>query len=793
MNKLRTGKAPGHPGADSNWASSRKTGTGQACNFISRTAFTVGDGILNECYFPRLDLPCIKDCGLIVTDGKSMFSEEKRDVDSEIRWAAEGVPAFLLTNTDRQGRYRIHKEIVADPLRAVVLQRIRFEQLSRSGPPLRLYALLAPHLGDQGVHNNASFGTYKGAPLLFAESCECALAFACSSGWHGRSVGFIGESDGWQDLSRHFELLWHYDSAKDGNVALTGEIHLPADGRFVLAVGFGRNTNEAACHTRASLAAGFDTAWNQFASEWQDWQRQLAPLDKAGDSRLYRASTTILRTHEDTDFRGARVASLSVPWGEAQKQEHAGGYHEVWARDCAQSALGLLAAGAPADAMRTLDYLREVQEADGHWAQAMWIDGSAYWKNIQIDSIAAPSLLYEIARQEGVFAQGGAEHHHPLVLKAAEFICRNGPITQQDRWERNSGFSVYTLALAVGALVIAAQAARDDGRGELAEYLLETADAWNAQIDNWTWSTGSELAKKRGVEGLYCRIVQANDAGVPQFDQEYELENSQSQKYVVAREVVSPDVWALVRYGLRAPDDERIRATTELIDATLRTDTPRGPVWHRYTHDGYGETQEGEPFSKKGIGRGWPLLVGERAHYELARGDTGEAWRLFDVLENFGGDVRLLSEQVWDSADLPEKGLLLGHATGSARPLAWTHSEHLQLLRSLRDGRVFNCPRLVAERYAGKSPRPAFTPWRVNLQTPTLIMGTKLRIERTGPFRLSWSSDHGAGERESRPSPVALHYLDLPTEQVRTGDITFVFHDDQRDRWEETTYRVAVG
>jgi glucoamylase len=380
-----------------------------------------------------------------------------------------------------------------------------------------------------------------------------------------------------------------------------------------------------------------------------------------------------------------------------------------------------------------------------------------------------------------------------MVRHAAQFICRNGPVSEQDRWERNSGFSVYTLSLAIAGLVIAAQAARDKGEAALADYLLDTADAWNAQVENWTYTTESEMARSLGLPGVYCRIVPADEIGRPRFDGVCPLENSQTNKKVPAREIVSPDVWGLVRYGLRPPSDERVRQTTAAIDATLKTETPAGPVWHRYNEDGYGETQEGEPFSKEGVGRGWPLLVGERAHYELAQGHVEEAQRLFTALENFAGETGLLSEQVWDTSDIPKKGLFLGKATGSARPLAWTHAEHLQLLRSLNDKRVFTCPRIVAERYVERSTPPRHTPWRLTLQTPHLVRNTILRIETTGPALISWTSAREKGEAYSVQSPVGLHFIDLPTQDLREGEITFAFYDDADGKWRDQHYRVRVA
>ncbi|MFP3581742.1 hypothetical protein SB659_19475, partial [Arthrobacter sp. SIMBA_036] len=90
---------------------------------------------------------------------------------------------------------------------------------------------------------------------------------------------------------------------------------------------------------------------------------------------------------------GAIIASLSIPWGSSKGDDDLGGYHLVWTRDLVETAGGLLAAGAHADALEVLDYLVATQEADGHWVQNSWLDGRPYWKGIQMDETAFPILL----------------------------------------------------------------------------------------------------------------------------------------------------------------------------------------------------------------------------------------------------------------------------------------------------------------------------------------------------------------------------------------------------------------
>ena len=135
------------------------------------------------------------------------------------------MPAFRLVNTHLGGRFRIVKDVLTDQRADVVIQRIRLEVLS--GPPLRLFALLAPHLVNGGAHNTGWIGDYKGHRMLFAEGDGTRLALGCSLPFLACSVGFVGASDGWQMLHQSGRLTEEYDRAADGNVALTVEIASP--------------------------------------------------------------------------------------------------------------------------------------------------------------------------------------------------------------------------------------------------------------------------------------------------------------------------------------------------------------------------------------------------------------------------------------------------------------------------------------------------------------------------------------------------------------------------------------
>lgn len=190
----------------------------------------------------------------------------------------------------------------------------------------------------------------------------------------------------------------------------------------------------------------------------------------------------------------------------------------------------------------------------------------------------------------------------------------------------------------------------------------------------------SSADSPHGVDGYYVR-ARVPGQELPELD----------LRHLPPTEV-SADALALVRFGLRDPNDRRIRNTVQVIDAVLRVELPQGPGWRRYSSDRYGEHSDGRPFDGHGIGRPWPLLIGERAHYELARGDRSAAIELLHVLENCASETGMLPEQIWDADSVPGRDLYRGKATGSAAPLGWAHAEYIKLCRSIADRRVFDAP-----------------------------------------------------------------------------------------------------
>ncbi|MBP1687952.1 MAG: Glucan 1,4-alpha-glucosidase, partial [Deltaproteobacteria bacterium] len=386
----------------------------------------------------------------------------------------------------------------------------------------------------------------------------------------------------------------------------------------------------------------------------------------------------------------------------------------------------------------------------------------------------------------------------PMVRQAAGFLLRNGPVTQQDRWEEDGGYSPFTLAVEVAALLAAAGFADLAAEADLAEYLRETADTWNGGIESWIYLSDTDLAREHGVGGYYVRIapIDAPCASSPAGGFVPIKNRPPSESSAPSASIVSPDALALVRFGLRAASDPRIVDTVKIIDALLKTETATGPVWHRYNDDGYGEHEDGSAFDGTGVGRGWPLLVGERAHYELARGNEQEARRLCQVMAGQSSTGGLIPEQIWDAADMQERELFNGCPSGSAMPLVWAHAEYVKLLRSLRDGRVFDTPPQTVQRYQVAKVGSKLASWRFNHKCRRMSAGKILRVEVLAAARVHWSLDdwRTVHETATTDTRLGIHFADLPTDQLppdRSARFTFFWLDAQR--WEGRDFEITVA
>jgi glucoamylase len=284
--------------------------------------------------------------------------------------------------------------------------------------------------------------------------------------------------------------------------------------------------------------------------------------------------------------------------------------------------------------------------------------------------------------------------------------------------------------------------------------------------------TDTPLAHRVGVEGYYVRIAPSDVCDTPpssggMIPIKNCLPEATWQHY---SGVVSPDALGLVRFGLRDAKDARIVNTVRVIDEVLRCRTATGPAWYRYNGDGYGEKSDGSPFDGTGIGRPWPLLAGERAHYELAAGRPDAAMRLLGVMRAQASDGGMLPEQVWDREDIPALELTNGRATGSAMPLAWAHAEYAKLVRSLVDGRVFDMPQIPYDRYVRHRVPCGVSIWSAHSHIRAIGAGCALRIQTSNPSRVSWRVDAGEHhESMTHDAGLGVWSTDLDTRRLAAG------------------------
>ena len=744
------GEAFGTPGMEPRWTSSVKDAVCTAYGASSRVWFTCSHGILNEIYHPTIDLAQVRDMEFLVSDGETFAHEEKRDMESAFEYLHPEAPGVRYVNRDPEGRYALTKEIICDPHHSVVVIRVRLEGMEDLLPRLKVYALLAPHLDCGGAGNTAKVVDLAGRKAVLAWRNEWWLAMGASCGFSRVSCGFVGASDGWQDLMQNFRMDWEFGSATNGNVAVIGEVGCAEYGtgaarEFTVAIGIGEGSHTAAQKLMGSLATPYTELRKRFIEQWQRAANPEWLAAKARDGgRLMRASHNVLLAHEDKTYSGAFVASASIPWGQTKGDDDLGGYHLVWTRDMVQTATALLACGRTETARRALVYLACTQLPDGGFAQNFWIDGTPFWGGKQLDEVAFPVILaWRLWKANGL----GELDIFPFVERAAGFLVRNAPITHQERWEENAGYSPSTLAAVIGALICAAEVARAHDSAELAVFLEEFADWLENHLDNWTVTDDGVLHPE--IRRHYIRIRPPECGEAYAHDrcgnETIRLSNRPpgTRYEFEAREIVDAGFLELVRYGVRRPDDPLIVDTLKVVDAVLKRDLPQGPGWLRYNWDGYGQRADGLGYEGWGQGRVWPLLTGERAHYELAAGNG--VIPLIETYEKFATAGQLLPEQVWDEADIPERSMRAGQPAGSAVPLVWAHAEYLKLLRSAVDGKVFDLIDPVYERYcdveARKRRRCGVEIYSERRPLQSIGAGKILRILNDGRFEAIWTDD----------------------------------------------------
>ena len=353
------------------------------------------------------------------------------------------------------------------------------------------------------------------------------------------------------------------------------------------------------------------------------------------------------------------------------------------------------------------------------------------------------------------------------------------------------GLNTFTLTVCIAALVSGAQYLAPDARG----LALDFADFWNSRLEEWIAVHDTPLARRFGIPGYYVRVAPPQsiaDRGA--VNRVLPMRNQVFDPGLPAACQFGVDFLQLVRFGLRRCDDPLIAGSIRLADVFLKVDTPRGPCWRRYHDDGYGEHDDGGAYDGVGRGRPWPLLTGERGHYEVACGR--DPLPLLEAMARMASPGGMLPEQVWDAAPIPDRGLSPGRPTGSAMPLAWTHAEYLKLAASRALGRPFDRPEAVWQRYRGVRCRAPRAIWCEHAPITGFEPGMSLLIALRAPARIRFGFDgwQNVVELPTVPNSLGLHVLRIDTARLKAGQsLDFTFRYLSAEQWVGSDYHIAVN
>lgn len=784
-------QAPGKPGVQARWTSSAKAGVGTAIDSTSAVWFTLSHGILNEIYFPRMDVANTRDVQLLVISRDGGFWEEKRDLVHSFEYVNPQAPAFQLINNEPSGKFRITKRIATWPGGNALVQYTEFTVLDGDPADYRVFLLAAPHISNQGGGNFAAVTSLRERSGLLAWRDGTFLCITSTTSFLKQSVGFVGVSDGWTLLRRDHELTV-YDQAYDGNVAVTAELDFRTQSAQTIVMSFGRNQSEAKFTAELALLHQYANIEAHYIAGWQAYINSLPHIlpEKDPHSRMQRIAAMVLKTHHGKLFPGGMIASLSIPWGQVCGDGNIGGYHLVWPRDMVEAANAFIALGDLNAARQSLLFLMATQRTDGSWAQNFWLDGTPYWDGSQLDETAFP--IHLAFRLQQLDAMRPGEDPYPMVKKAMAFLVQAGPVTQQERWEEDGGYSPATLAACISALVMGAALARDRGDRQAAEYAENVADYWQANIDRWTFTNDGAIDQRYPSHYVRIHVAETESADGNLEHGWVPIKNLPpgASSFFPEQVVIDGGFLELVRHGVKEPDDQHVVMSVEAYDGLLRKELPYGPLWYRYNHDGYGEQEDGSPYMGAGIGRLWPLLAGERGHYALSRNEN--ALPYLRSMEGAASEGGLIPEQVWDGPELPERELYPGRPSGSAMPLVWAHAEYIKLVRSVALGKIFETQDVVRKRYANDDAhRLGWVFWQFNHKRRRWQTGEHtLKISVLAPAQLTYTTDgwqhvHTATLQDSG---LGMYFQDIDLTQ--TDQVEFTFFWTVAGRWEGQNFQI---
>jgi glucoamylase len=739
----RAATAPGAPGTTSYFDLARKDCVGTARDDASKVWFTIADGVLSDTYWPNVDATNVKTLQYLVTDGHSFTDLQTRDMTYQSFPDPTGMACTVVASSDAH-HYRIVTTYLADPARDAVLMQTRFEGPSSDRLYVRLNTLAGGTGGGgptNGGPNSAKLDSFHGDLVPVASNTNTSTdavnrsyavptyeALESSSGFSSSSVGYAGVSSDGQQLLDTTHRLTQYDSAPNGNVALTAGLRLGHDHSADLALGFATTEKRALRVAGDAADQSFEHAWSRYERQWQRYDAHLRrPSPRLGfaAARQYYRSVNVVKASEDKTFHGAIAAGLASPWGQAVtantivngKPHYFGSYREVFARDLYEAFTGLLVAGDLRTARAATRFLFEdQQQADGSMPRNSLENGKVApdTGGIQLDETSYPILM---DWQSGL--AGDRRLYRDHVIPAADFLVAHGPTDGVERWEEQNGYSPSTIAAEIAGLTAAAHLATANRDPLHAAVYQATADDFARNIKGWTaTSTGPFSANP-----YFLRLSKTGD---PNAAMTYNLGNGVHPD-VDQRQVVDAGFLELVRLGILPASDLDIQNSVSVVDQVIERQTSNGPGFYRYgtnpteSADGYGDCFQpslstcqinGEPWptTNNGTGHLWPVLSGERGEYDIAASQSSAANALLTAIGKMTSGQYLEPEQVWENADLPASafgsdpttasiGFKNGQPVGSASPLTWAQATYARLAIDLGARRNVETPAIVTDRY----------------------------------------------------------------------------------------------
>ncbi|HEY1915987.1 MAG TPA: glycoside hydrolase family 15 protein [Streptosporangiaceae bacterium] len=689
---LAQGSAPGAPGANATWNESNLQGFADSLGSASKVSYTLGDGELENVFYPEMDTPSTFGLQYIVTDGSTFADTEVTNTTHTISLVNATALVWQQVNTATNGDFKITKTYIADPSRSVVLVQTTFDNLTST--PLLLYADYLPQLDNDGMGNT---GATSGADLV-SQNGTVASALDASTGFTQTTSGYAGTaSDGSAQLASSDKLTSTYSAASTaGHIVQVGQIPVASTGAttFTLALGFDSTESAAVTDAAASLTTGFTSLESSFESGWHTWIAGLnaPPASVTGSAQLkqqYYVSLMEVKADEDKTYTGGFVAAPTDPWGTSTSANTAGdhGYHVVWTRDEYEMASALLAAGDSTDANAALQYIFTYEEeSSGAVKQNSFLNGTAVFGSLQMDEVADPITL---AWQLG--ATNATDWSHVELL--ANYLVANGPYTPEERWEEIGGYSPSTMAAEIAGLVCAASIAADNGATGLAATYQATAQSWASQLDNLAYTTTGPY----GSGSYFLRVTQDGD---PNSGASITIANGGGTHD--DRTVVDAGFLELVRLGVKAATSPDITSSLPVVDSELEVSTPEGPIWHRYNFDGYGETASGGDYTGTGVGNPWPVLSGERGEYDVADGNLTGAQSLLTTMAGAANSGYQIPEQVWGGST-GTGGFTFGQPDNSSTPLMWAMAQYVRLATDISAGKDVDTPSVVTSCIQGGS------------------------------------------------------------------------------------------